>query len=180
MSNLFKYILLPLILLAVAIYAVFWVILPLWGDTASARDLLAQNQDNLKQREELAANLARLISQYNERSVDLSSFGKAIPTGQSTAELLVNLEAIASANSMNFAGVDFKPYDLKNPKLKAVEMDIKLKGSYPNFQNYLKAMETSLRLFDVLSVSFNGIKPGETSVQQDKLDFNLTVIAYYQ
>jgi len=69
---------------------------------------------------------------------------------------------------------------LKTSNIKTLIMEIKVKGSYPAFQNYLKGMEKSLRLFDVTSISFNGIAPGQVNVNLNNLEFNLLVNTYYQ
>jgi len=180
MPNLFKYLVLPIILFIAAAAIIFWVLLPLWHSTQAALELKKGNENNLAQRKQLAANLERLIGQYNERASDLASFSKAIPVGQNIPELLINLEALASENGLIFSGVNFKPEDLKAPGIKTLIMEIKVKGSYPAFQNYLKGMEKSLRLFDVTSISFNGIAPGQVNVNLNNLEFNLSVNTYYQ
>ena len=180
MPNLFKYLVLPLILVMVAAAVTFWVLLPLWYSTQAALELKKENENNLAQRKQLTANLERLIGQYNERASDLASFSRAIPVGQNIPELLINLEALASENGLIFSGVNFKPKDLKAPNIKTLIMEIRVKGSYPAFQNYLKAVEKSLRLFDVISISFNGIAPGQANVNLNNLEFNLSVNTYYQ
>ena len=177
--NLFKYFILPFILFFAAIAVGFWVLWPLYGDIQSAILLREQNRDNLIQRKKLTENLERLISQYNERSSDISSLSKAIPNGQNVPELLVNLEAIASESGLVFKGVNFKPKDLKAPGIKTLIAEIRVTGSYPDFLNYLKAMEKSLRIFDVANISFSGVSPGQTSARTDNLNFNLTVNTYY-
>lgn len=186
MSNLFKYLVLPLILFVAAAAIIFWVLSPLWHSTQAALELKKENENNLAQREKLAANLGRLIGQYNERASDLASFSQAIPAGQNIPELLISLEALASENGLTFSGVDFKPKDLGASKdlnasnVKTSVMEIRVKGSYPAFQNYLKAMEKSLRLFDVASISFIGVAPGQVNVNLNNLEFNLSVNTYYQ
>ena len=177
--NLFKYIILPFILFFSALAIGFLVLWPLYGDIAAAILLREQNQDNLTQRKKLTENLERLISQYNERERDIASLNKAIPNGQNIPELLVNLEAIASENGLIFENVNFKPKDLKAPGIKTLTMDINVKGSYPDFLNYLKALEKSLRIFDVTSVSFSGISPGQANVKIGNTGFSLKINTYY-
>jgi len=179
-SAIFKYLILPLILFAAAAAITFWILLPLWNSAQAALELKKENENNLVQRKQLAANLERLIKQYNKRAADFSSFSKAVPMGQNIPELLINLEALASENGLIFSSVNFRSKDLKAPGVKTLIMEIKVKGSYPAFQNYIKAMEKSLRLFDVTSISFNGIAPGQTNVNLNNLEFNLLVNTYYQ
>ncbi len=178
-ANLFKYLILPFILFFAALAIGFWILWPLYGDIKANLDLKSQNQENLAQREKLTENLERLISQYNERAGDIASLDKAVPNGQNVPELLINLEAIASENGLIFSGVNFKPKDLKAKGIKTLVAEMKVKGSYPNFLNYLKAMEKSLRIFDVVSVSFAGVGPGQVGAKLDNLEFNLIVNTYY-
>lgn len=178
-SNLFKYLILPFILFFAALAIDFWILWPLYGDIQAAFDLKKQNQDNLTQRKKLTENLQRLISQYNEREKDIASLNKAVPSGQNVHELLVNLEAIASESGLIFEGVNFKPKDLNAQGIKTLIAEIKVKGSYLAFLNYLKALEKSLRIFDVTSVSFSGVSPGQIGAKLDNLEFNLIVNTYY-
>ncbi|MDO8443470.1 MAG: type 4a pilus biogenesis protein PilO [Candidatus Azambacteria bacterium] len=180
MQNLFKYFVIPILLFFAVIAFVFWVLLPIWESAQYALELKKANADNLIQRKQLTASLEKLIGQYGERTADFNYFSKAIPTGQDIPSLLVNLEALASENSIVFSGVNFKPKDLNTPGVKILMMEIKVKGSYPAFQNYIRAMEKSLRLFDVVSVSFGGIAPGQTGANANNLEFNLIVNTYYQ
>lgn len=157
----------------------FWVLLPFYYDAQAALALKKQNEANLSDRLKLTANLERLVGQYNERSDDIAAFGRAIPEGQKIPELLINLEALASENGLNFSGVNFKPKDFKTVGVKTLVMEIKVKGSYPALKNYLAAMEKSLRIFDVAGISFAGVAPGQTGAKLDNLEFNLIVNTYY-
>ena len=179
-SNIFKYLILPFILFFTALTIGFWVLVPFYGYTKDALEVKKQNEDNLAERKKLTVNLERLISQYNERSGDIASFIKAIPTGQNIPELIINLEALASENGLIFSGVNFKPKDFKGSNIKTLVMEIKIKGSYPNFQNYLRATEKSLRIFDVVSISFVGVTPGQIGARTDNLEFSLIINTYYQ
>lgn len=179
MPDFFKYLILPIILFFAALAIGFWVLWPLYGDIQAALELQKQNQDNLDQRKKLTENLERLISQYNERGDDIASLNKAIPSGQNIPELLVNLEAIASENGLIFGSVNFKTKDFKAPSIKTLVAEIKVKGSYPSFLNYLRALEKSLRIFDIASVSFVGVGPGQIGAKLDNLEFNLIINTYY-
>lgn len=180
MSNIFKYLILPIVLFFSALALVLWVLLPMYNDIGAATEVKKQNEDNLKDRIELSANLERLVNQYNERLTGIESFSKVIPEGQNIPELLVGLEDMASGSGLAFASVNFKTKDLKVPGFKTLVMEIKVKGSYPNFKNYLQNLEKSLRIFDVMSVSFSGIGPGQIGANLNNLEFNLLVNTYYQ
>lgn len=180
MSNIFKYVILPLVLFLAAGAIFFWVLSPLWDGARAALAVKQENENNLAQRKKLAADLNHLIGQYNERVNDFASLSKAVPAGQNIPEILVALEDLASESGLTFSGVDFKPKDSKVADINTLSMNIRLKGSYPAFQKYIGAMEKSLRLFNVTNVSFNGISPGQAQANPNSLDFNLLVNTYYQ
>lgn len=180
MQNLFKYFIIPIILLVAVVMFALQVILPIWDNAQAALALKNGNAENLAQRKQLTASMEKLISQYSGRTADFNYFSKAVPVGQDIPGLLVSLEALASENDVVFSSVNFKPKDSNSPNVKVLGMDIKVKGSYPAFQNYISAMEKSLRLFDVASISFSGIAPGQTGTNPNSLDFTLSVNTYYQ
>lgn len=180
MPNIFKYLILPVVLFVSSLVLVPWILLPLYNDISAAAEVKKQNEDNLKDRMKLSANLERLVNQYNERSTDIELFSKSIPEGQHIPELLVGLEDLASGSGLAFTSVNFKTKDLKVSGFKTLEMEIKVKGSYPNFKNYLQNLEKSLRIFDVISISFSGISLGQINANLNNLEFNLLVNTYYQ
>ncbi|MDP2638855.1 MAG: type 4a pilus biogenesis protein PilO [Candidatus Azambacteria bacterium] len=180
MSNLFKYFIFPIILFIIVSALAYWVLLPLWNDTQIALELRRESKANLVQRKELTANLENLVNQYNKRIGDVNSAGQAIPVGENIPDLLIMLEALASENGLILVNVDFKTKEPGSPGIKILTMEVQVTGSYSAFQNYLKAAEKSLRLFDVMKVSFNGISPGATQANANELKFNLSIDTYYQ
>ncbi len=179
-QSIIKYVIIPVVLFAASLAIIFWVLLPLWDDSQAALEVKKENEANLVERQKLSANLSKLVGQYNSRANDMALFGKSIPADQNTPELLVNLEAIASENNLVFEGVEFKSQESKIAGVKILSMNLKLKGSYPAFVNYLKAVETSLRLFDVVAASFNGISSGQTKANANELEFTVKINTYYQ
>lgn len=178
--NIFKYLILPIILFIVSPVVIFWILLPIYNDVKLTIDLKKQNESNLNDRLKLTSGLESLVSQYNQRLTDIDSFSRVIPEGQNIPELLVNLEALASENGLVFSGVNFTPKDLKSPGVKTLIMVVRVKGSYPAFKNYLVAMEKSLRIFDVMSFSFSGVSRGASNINVNNLDFNLVINTYFQ
>lgn len=180
MPNIFKYFVIPIILFFSASALIFWVLRPLYSDIKVALELKKQNENNLSDRLKLSANLEHLVSQYNERLTDIETLNKTVPEGENIPELLVGLEDLASRSGLAFISVNFKTEDFKAPGFKTLIIEIKIKGSYSAFKNYLQSMEKSLRIFDVTLVSFTGVGPGQINVDLNNLDFHLLVNTYYQ
>lgn len=180
MLNIFKYFVVPIILFFSALASGYWVLWPIYNDVKVALELKKQNENNLSDRLLLSANLERLVNQYNERFTDIETFSKVVPEGENIPELLVGLEDLASRSGLAFISVNFKTEDFKTSEFKTLIMEIKVKGSYLAFKNYLQSLEKSLRIFDVTLVSFTGVGPGQINVNLNNLDFNLLVKTYYQ
>lgn len=178
--NIFKYFVLPIVFFLASFVIIFWILLPIYNDIKLTVELKKQNESNLNDRIKLSSSLENLISKYSQRLNDVKSFSRVIPEGQSIPELLVNLETLASENGLTFSSVNFTPKDLKIPGVKTLTMAVKVKGSYPAFKNYLSAMEKSLRIFDVMFISFSGISRGASNINVNNLDFNLIINTYYQ
>lgn len=179
-SGVFKYFILPFILFFASLAIIFLVLLPIYNDIKSNIDLREQNKSNLSDRIKLTSSLESLVKQYNQRLNDVNSFSRVIPENQNIPEILVNLEALASENGLVFSSVDFTPKDLKVAGVKTLIMAVRVKGSYPAFKNYLGAIEKSLRIFDVMSLSFSGVSRGASNTNANDLEFNLIINTYYQ
>ena len=178
--NIFKYFILPIVFFIVSIAVTFWVLFHIYNDIKLTVELKKQNENNLKDRIELTRSLEGLIKQYNQRLDVVDSLSKITPEGQNIPDILVNLEALASESGLTFSSVNFSPKDLKASGVKTLVLAIRVKGSYSAFRNYLDSMEKSLRIFDVMSISFNGISRGKSDVKTNNLEFNLKVNTYYQ
>lgn len=196
MNNLiFKYLILPLVLILSASLIFWYFDLGVWQNIQAARDVIVKNKEVLVQRRKLAENLKNLVTQYQEKIQDVAKINQIVPDNPAIPDLLVMLEALAGGNSLAFEGVDFDlirpvggPAALKLGNtlpagLKVVKISVKVKGSYPSFLNYLKAVETNLRLLDTESVSF-GVTPaavGATEVSGlNNIRFIAVINAYYQ
>ncbi|HEY4519394.1 hypothetical protein A2833_02295 [Candidatus Azambacteria bacterium RIFCSPHIGHO2_01_FULL_44_55] len=196
MSNLvFKYLIVPFILILSAGFIFWYFDLGVWQDIQAVRDVIAKNKEVLVQRQKLAENLKNLMAQYQEKIQDVAKINQIMPNNPAIPDLLVMLEALAGGNSLVFEGVDFNlvrpvggPAALElgatlPAGLQVVNISAKVKGSYPNFLNYLKAVETNLRLLDTESVSFNVAPAVGGAVEVSGLNnikFIAVVNAYYQ
>lgn len=192
MNNLvFKYLVLPLALILASGFIFWYFDLDVWNNILAARDTIVKNEEVLAQRQKLAENLKKLIAQYQERIKDVSKINQIVPAGPEIPNLLVMLEALAGENSLNFGGVDFNLVrPISGPAagqlagaipagLQIVQISVRLKGGYPNFLNYLKAVENNVRLLDTNSVTFN-VPSGGASDGASNIGFTAVINAYYQ
>lgn len=190
MNNLvFKYLILPLVLI-LASGLIFWYFdFEVWKDIGAAQEVIAQNKEILIQRQKLKDNLNKLVAQYQEKIKDVAKIDQIVTNEPAIPDLLVMLEALAGENSLIFQGVDFsliKPVigpaaaevsDVLPAGLQIIQINAKVKGSYANFLNYIKAIETNSRLMDVINIAFDAssLKTGGAG----GMEFGVTINAYY-
>lgn len=180
-ANFLKYVILPIILLFAVLIMIFKVLVPLYGLINNAVEAVEQNKINLAERKKVAINLEKLLGQYNERATEITSFNKAVPVGQSVAEAIINLEALASENGLVFLESSFKSKDSTGVGgIKTLIANIRVKGSYTAFKNYLKSLEKNLRIVDIIKISFSSEISAQAGYTTDNVTFDLTANTYYR
>jgi Tfp pilus assembly protein PilO len=106
----------------------------------------------------------------------LTKVNKALPHDASIPELLVQLNAASQGTGVSLTNVVFEGVG-KTPAAGAAIQPINMTltvtaKDYAVLKNFLRALETSLRIFDVQTISVSGL-------DNDKVNFNLQVKSYY-
>ncbi len=120
-----------------------------------------------------------LLGQFQNLTSFQRSVNEIIPNRAEITQAVNQVEAISRSSNVIILGIDFK--DLggqvsKSPLVKrlgVVEIKIRLGGQYQDLKNFLKLLETNIRLTKVTSFSFSGL-------QQGFYNLNLTAEVYYQ
>ena len=102
---------------------------------------------------------------------------KFLPDSIDNVRLIIDINEIASANGMTIRnisikrsgdsdiGPDSRPYGVAT-------LGFSISGPYQTFKNFLAALETSLRLIDVTSLSFS-------AGDKDQYEYNFEVRSYW-
>lgn len=85
------------------------------------------------------------------------------PNSTSIPGLIDNLYELASRNEASVSGLQFQPTELlgapkklsKDAKLEEIEFSLNIRGTYPQFINFISSLVTSNRLINLKSISFN-------------------------
>ena len=153
--------------------------------TEKVRSLLAS-------KEALLTNQGRAVDQVKELLNEFKNFARledtvdrAVPNGASTISALRQLEAVARASGAIIAGLDFStptPSSRGAPgaasvvkRLRTLEMKVRADGSYENLKQFIKLLETSVRVANVTRLNYT---PGGTPNSTDSV--SLEVEMYYQ
>ncbi len=101
------------------------------------------------------------------------------PNSTSIPKLIDNLNTLASRNEASISGLQFQPTELfgapkklsKNAKLEEIEFSLNIRGTYPQFINFISSLIASGRLINLESVNFN-------KSADDSLTMSINATAY--
>ncbi len=145
------------------------------------RAKLATQQSLYASQSQAIAQVQKLISSFQGTSNIQSSISFAIPNGEQAVSALRQVEAIGSAANITFSSVKFKSTAPRVTaqqflkKLGVLEVTIAASGDYANLKDFMRKLETTVRIANVKEYSFH---PGLLRNAKDSVE--ITVEMYYQ
>lgn len=183
----------PLLVLLAGLGAYF-LLLPKFSAVRAARHELAEQRTEVGLRQGEFGAVHLLTADYQAKKNRLGPIDEALPPAPRIPELLANLDALAKQSGLLIASLQVtplalstKPGETEGPQSKraklllsgeqlgVLEVNIGLKGKYPNVKAYLANLEQNLRLMDADTLSF-GLVEGDSGLQE----YLLKIQTYYQ
>ncbi len=141
-------------LIAIAII-LFWVLaLPFYDRVSDLDATIKEREDLLNSRNAIMANIRELNKEYQKRISDIAKLSAIVPSKKSVAEVLSSLNDMSTRNGVGLVNSSItgqKSNDNINP-YELLALDMNLNGSYIALTNFLKALESNLRLVDISSI----------------------------
>lgn len=164
----------PIILIAIAFSMFFVVTNPIYSEIStlreevSAYDLAAKNAKELENEKDI------LTKKRNDlKPDDLERLSKLLPENVDNIRLILEIEKIALPYAMELRDVKYSPAE-KDPNAPGAEvvqggevdrqeskdygafdLEFSISGSYDNFINFTKDLESNLRIVDISSIDFS-------------------------
>ncbi len=164
----------PTILIGISIALFLTFTNPLYKDTTSLRVELASYDEALNNSKILENERDKLTQKYNAiGGENLNKLQKLLPESVDNIRLILEIEKLALPYGMSLKDVK---YDTNNDDDVAVNpgiiqgeviaqnlhkdygvwnLEFSTEGSYNNFTNFVKDIESNLRIVDIVSVSFS-------------------------
>src|SRR3989344_6003151 len=186
----------PIILIAISVTVFFTFTEPLYTDITMLRSTMASYNEALDNSKALESERDKLTAKYNSIDpLNLTKIAKMVPENIDNIRLILEIERIASPYGMALKDIKYSTApiaDISNagPRTAAVAGRLSLKdygvwdlefstaGSYNNFINFTKDLETNLRIADISSVTFTSgdSRAGATS---DVYQYNFKIKTYW-
>ena len=166
----------PIILIGIAIALFFMVANPLYKDISSLRAQAVSYNEALDNSKALQAQRDTLTQKYNSIDLDnLTKLQKLLPNNVDNIRLILEIEGIASPYGMVLKDVKYDTTSQKDTTGTAVQnntvagglavkanndygtwnLEFSTQGSYSNFLNFVKNLESNLRVVDISSIDFS-------------------------
>lgn len=163
-----KYIITISVLLLAIAGVILLAIVPFLRSVQAGETELAQQEQVLKNSEDLVAVLNQLTAQFGSLQGDLGKVEIAIPSKEDLPRLLVEIPQLVAQNGMILSNIAFGESDEKVEGYRSTSINLATKGTYLNLKSFLRTLEQNLRLYDVVSIKF-----GEASNGQHGFEFSI-------
>jgi Tfp pilus assembly protein PilO len=180
---------LPTLLLAAAITSFIVLTNPLYGDIKSLQEeqsAFGNALANSLQLQEVRDVLIEKQNQFSPR--DLQKLGQMIPASVDNIKLAIEIQTIGENQGLSVESVQYDPKtEQEKPKglsssssesnslFEVFELEISAKGSYSKFLGFLREIEESLRIVDVVNVEFSS---DSSFLNEDLYTYNIIIKTY--
>lgn len=175
------------VLIIASVFAVFYFIYPAYKNNFVLKEEIMVLEENLSRQKTLKTKINSVYDDYSSQDPKKIDFiqNRIAPSSFDIPQLLIQMEALTTENGLIMKSISFVSAgslaDKKTTQseIKSGSMTIALEGSYYAFKNFLKNVESNVRLMDVSSISFSA-----PILSQKQLipifSFNVSLQTYYK
>lgn len=145
-----------------------WQIFNIYPEIGILRYKIDTQEMDVRDSEDTLRRLKEFIGFFKKNEEIIHKFDLILPASEDKANILSNIDSIASANGLVALRIGFvensksvnerKPKAgavVKTPDFDSISIKMSLRGSYVSFKKFLIAIEKNLRVMDVVSVNFS-------------------------
>ena len=186
-----------LLFVSVALVWYFDMLVPTYTDLQASKGNQVAEQALLANETKIVAQFQTLLSSYESQTSYEQQVNAAMPVGPHLADAIAQVYGIAGANSIAINSMSIGTQLVTAPAANAgvtgaattgqlvnpigtITFTLGAIGSYENFQNFLAALQTNMRLFDVQQFSLSPAGGSGKGSSADMFTYDITVATYYQ
>ncbi len=194
----------PIILIGIAIAVFFTFTNPIFNDISTLKAQVTSYDEALNNSKALENERDKLTQKYNSINPEnLTKLAKLLPENVDNIRLILEIEQIAAPHNMILKDVKYSTPSNANSVTSAsssngvlggntvsksvpkdygiFELEFSTSGTYDNFINFTKDLESNLRIVDISSVEFSseGSSSGGKSTTSDIYKYNFKIKTYW-
>jgi Tfp pilus assembly protein PilO len=185
---------LPAILIAISISIFFVFVSPLYTEISTLKGNLASYDEALANSKALRNERDKLTQKFNAiTKSDLDRINKLLPENVDNIRLILEIEKIASPFGMALKDVRYNPTKAESSAPVGVQagtavsqkeygvwdLEFSTSATYTNFLNFIKALESNLRIVDIASVDFSSDSMGGVGVAPSTYKYSFKIKTYW-
>ncbi len=195
----------PIILLVLFVLlgaSSYWLVWPAWTQSSQLRADLATWKIKVSETEQTENRILDLAKKY-DNSGNLEKLLLALPEDEDQSGLIVQMENLSSTNGLVLNSINFSKTagkssanktaatgetgsssdqlaaKAKSSTLETMSLSFELSGSVDSLNNFLKALESNLRIMDIQSISFKLGNRNEVTGEEET-SFLISLNTYYK
>ena len=190
----------PLVLIGIAISVFFVFADPIYEDISTLRAQAASYSEALDNAKALENERDKLTSKYNSINPEnLIKMEKLLPENVDNIRLILEIEQIAAPYGMVLKDVKYNTADTKteasgasriqggsanavSKDYEVFELEFSTTGTYNNFINFTKDLESNLRIVDISTITFSsdtGPSVGGKGVSSEVYTYSFKIKTYW-
>ena len=188
----------PVILIGVAITGFFVLVNPMYKEVSALKAQAASYNQALDNSKALEDERDKLTKKYSDIDPEnLEKLLKLLPDSVDNIRLILEIEKIASPYGMVLKDVKYDTEkkdtspdgsispiaqlnnDLANKDFGAWDLEFSTEGSYPNFLNFMRDLESNLRIVDVSSIQFTAGDTTSKNITSENYKYGFKIRTYW-
>ena len=150
----------------------------------SLRKQVSSYNETINMAKKVRSSIDKTLGEYNAISQEnVDKINKMVPSGAESMKLVVQMDdmmrkkglSLSNINTKDIAAQKLDSNSQKNDSMfaESVFLSMEAQGSYESFRSFIKDLEKSLRLIDVISV-------GITPANQGNYSFSIEAVSYWR
>lgn len=162
-------------------YVVF--IRPVYDDVMVLRGELNSRDRFLREQNFVLSKVDEMVAQFSGSPQLQDSVSLSLPLDEDLSSIFNQLRVLAGVNNLTIEVFGVKPLAfqelVKAPlvgRVGSLQLSLRLAGPYESFKNFMKNIETNVRVMDVESITIERVG----GLGSNYFNYNLVVNTYYQ
>lgn len=192
---------LAFVFIVAAIVLFFDLVQPEYNTAKSLQAKQLGEQSYLASQTSLVKQVQTTLNGYQNNAQNAANVTLAMPSGEDVAGALAQIQGIAANTGVTVSSISASPPQIQITRtpsggtlssstalmkpLGSFTFNISASGSYESFKNFLQAVETNIRIFNVQAVTLQPasaptLASGKSAASQNLFNYTITVATYYQ
>ena len=161
------------LIISIAVVLFFVFFMPAYDELQMVRRMLAERKTLITDNTAAQANVQTLLKQYVANQTSIGRILLALPKNRQYDYLTLSIQTAADEAGLQLDTLSLGDVQRSAAEYQTIPITMELSGTYLDFINFLKALEQSLRLYDIAKMELTeGTASGGNVLLAIKIQLN--------